>query len=507
LNPSPAVALKELLRAISPLRVSGPTDTPIGGLNHDSRLVRPGDLFLALPGSKTDGNRHVKKACEQGAVAVLSELEPPPAPVSFPGTWIQVSSAAAAMGKVADRYFGHPSGAMTVIGVTGTNGKTTTTYFLEAIIEACGGVPAVAGTVNYRLRGEAVSKAPNTTPISLELLRLLARFRDSGATHVAMEVSSHALALQRVEEVDFDAAVFTNLTRDHLDFHGSVEEYFEAKARLFELLDRTGNPKKRRAAVINADDARADALRRKVSSTEVILYGFGSKAQLRARIVDSRVDGTRFDMEWHGKSLSAEIALVGMHNVYNALAAAGAALGLGMPEDGVLEGLKRLRFVPGRLEPVEAGQDFKVFVDYAHTDSALETVLEYLRRLPHRKIITVIGCGGERDRTKRGPMGVAACKHSELAMITSDNPRGEDPMAIIADIEAGLKTSGLKNYKILPDRAEAIERAVELAGTGDLVLIAGKGHEDYQILKDRTIPFDDRLVASEAIRRKLGKTA
>ncbi|MBI3552984.1 MAG: UDP-N-acetylmuramoyl-L-alanyl-D-glutamate--2,6-diaminopimelate ligase [Elusimicrobia bacterium] len=500
------IPLKELLGCVSPIALSGPTQAPIGGLTHDSRQVRPGDLFFALPGSKTDGNRHVKKACELGAVAVVSELKCPPAPVAFPGTWIQVASASAAMGRIADRWFGHPSGAMTVIGVTGTNGKTTTTYFLEAIIKACGGKAGVAGTIDYRLGDEAVTKAPNTTPISLELLRLLARFRDGGATHAAMEVSSHALALGRVDEIDFDAAVFTNLRRDHLDFHGTVEEYFQAKARLFELLNKAANTKKKRVAAINADDERSGALKRKAASAEVVLYGFGEGAALRAARVETGLEGARFDLVWRGRTLPAEIRLVGAHNISNALAAAAAALGLGLPAEKTLAGLKALSCVPGRLEPVEAGQEFKVFVDYAHTDSALETVLEYLEHLPHRRLITVIGCGGERDRTKRGPMGAAACRHSALAVITSDNPRGEDPLAIIKDIEDGLKTGGFKNYKIEPDRSAAIGLAVDAAGAGDIVLIAGKGHEDYQILKERTIPFDDREVARAQIQRRLSKT-
>ncbi len=499
-------SLAELLRWVSPIEVRGPKDVQITGLTHDSRTVKPGDLFFALPGSKTDGNRHVRKACELGAVAVVSELAPPPAPLSFAGTWIKVSSAVSAMGAMADQFFEHPSGAMTVIGVTGTNGKTTTTYFLESIIKACGGVPAVAGTIDYRLRGEVVSKAPNTTPISLELLRLMARFRDGGATHVAMEVSSHALSLKRVEEVDFDAAVFTNLSRDHLDFHGTVEEYFSAKARLFELLTKVSNKKELRVAAINADDARADSLKRKASGSLVLTYGFRSGADIRADNLQMGRDGSTFEFRFNEKTHKAQIRLVGAHNVSNALGALTASLGLGMPVEKVLAGLKGLLFVPGRLEPIDEGQDFKVLVDYAHTDSALETVLEYLEKLPHSKIITVVGCGGERDRTKRGPMGVAACRHSNLAIITSDNPRGEDPLAIIADIEDGLKKSSLKNYKIEPDRGAAIALAVHSARPGDLVLIAGKGHEDYQILKDRTIPFDDRESARSAVRRKLGKS-
>lgn len=493
-------ALKDLLRRAGPHELLGRGDVEISGLRHDSRRVVPGDFFFALPGSKTDGNRHVKDACARGAAAVLSELAPPPPPALLPAAWVKTPDAMAAMGEVADAFFGRPSEAMTVIGVTGTNGKTTTTYLLEAIVSACGGSPAVAGTVNYRLRGEVLEKAANTTPISLELLRLFARFRDGGATHVAMEVSSHALALKRVEKVAFDAAVFTNLSQDHLDFHKTQQAYLEAKARLFDLLSRADSPKKRRVAALNADDPRADALRRRCIGCDVVLFGLRApKADCRVEGLEPRLDGARFSIDFRGKKIPVSIALVGEHNVYNALAAASAALALGLPPDGVAKGLAALKAVPGRLEPVEAGQGFHVFVDYAHTEEALRAVLAYLARLPHKRLITVVGCGGERDRTKRGPMAVAACESSDLAILTSDNPRGEDPLAILADMEEGLKQSRRKNYRILPDRGAAIEAAIREAGGGDVVLIAGKGHEDYQILKDRTIHFDDREAARAAL--------
>lgn len=491
--------LSDLLHGVRTLGFLGSADTEVLGLRHDSRQVRPGDLFFALPGSKTDGNRHVRQACAAGASVILSELEPPPAPISFKAAWVQVADAAEAMGRVADAFFGHPSADMTVIGVTGTNGKTTTTYFLESIAKACGGRPAVVGTVEYRL-GDARSAAPNTTPVSLELQRLLAQFRDQGATLAALEVSSHALSLKRVEQVDFDAAVFTNLHSDHLDFHATLEDYFQAKLRLFDLLTRPSSSKRRRVAVINNDDPRAAAVRRAAAEAETVLYGLREGAQLRAKRLELGPRGTRFDMLWRGRVLPASIALAAQHNVFNALAAAGAALALGYPEEGVLRGLSRLRAVPGRLEPIDEGQDFQVLVDYAHTAAALETVLRHLSEIEHNRIITVFGCGGDRDRTKRGPMGIAACGHSDMAVVTSDNPRGENPLDIIADIEAALKTAGLKNYKIVPDRQAAIAAAVSMAGPGDIVLVAGKGHETVQILKDRVVDCDDRQAARDALR-------
>ncbi len=495
------MTLAELLRAAPATRVAGPVDLPISGLRHDSREVVAGDLFFAMPGSKTDGNRHAREALEHGAVAVISELEPPPPPAVIKGTWVQVADVAAAMAGVSDAFFGHPSGAMTVVGVTGTNGKTTTTYLLEAIAAAAGGVPAVAGTIENRLAGKRLEKSVNTTPISLSLTRLMAGFRDGGATHALMEVSSHALELKRVDAVDFDAAIFLNLTRDHLDFHKTVDAYFEAKSKLFDLLARTDNKKPLKVAALNFDDPRAHYLVKKAIGCEVIRFGQTEAAtDLRGLIRKADLNGSDFEISWRGKSYFYHVGLPGKHNIENSLAAAAAMLGLGVSPDVVGKGIRSLKAVPGRLERVDEGQDFHVFVDYAHTDSALETILKLIGSLPHKRIITVIGCGGDRDRTKRGPMGVAACRGGDLAIFTSDNPRSEDPAAILEDIQAGVRAAGLTNYKIVPDRAEAIAAAVAEARSGDAVLIAGKGHEDYQILRDRTIAFDDREAARAALK-------
>ena len=499
------MVLAELLRAYPPTRTAGRVDIPVTGLRHDSREVGSGDLFFALPGSKTDGNRHAREALSRGAVAVVSELEPPPPPATLPGAWIQVDDAAEAMGRYSDVFFRHPSGAMTVIGVTGTNGKTTTTYLLEAVVDATGGKPGVAGTIEYRLKGEGAVKAVNTTPISLEVARLLARFRDGGASHAIMEVSSHALALKRVETVDFDACIFLNLTRDHLDFHKTTEAYFEAKGHLFDLLARAENRKSPKIAALNYDDPLAHHLKKRAVGCDVISFGLTDAAKdLRGRIISSDLNGSKFSIDWRGKHYDGSVRLPGRHNVSNALAAAAAMLGLGTPPQSVLAGIATLPSVPGRLEPVDEGQDFHVFVDFAHTDSALETVLAMLKTLPHRRILTVFGCGGDRDKTKRGPMGVAACRGSDQAFVTSDNPRSEDPLAIIADIEMSIRASGLQNYTMVPDRGEAIAAAIAEARAGDVVLIAGKGHEDYQILRDRTVPFDDRTAARAALRTLRG---
>jgi UDP-N-acetylmuramoyl-L-alanyl-D-glutamate--2,6-diaminopimelate ligase len=494
--------LAELLRACPPRRTAGRVDAPVTGLQHDSRAISPGDLFFAMPGSKTDGNRHAREALSRGAIAVVSELEPPPPPAALPGAWIQVADAAEAMARYADAFFGHPSGALTVVGVTGTNGKTTTTYLLESVVAAAGGLAGVAGTIDYRLAGERLAKAVNTTPISLELTRLLARFRDGGATHALLEASSHALALKRVEAVDFDAGIFLNLTRDHLDFHKTVEDYFEAKSHLFDLLARPGNRKKPKVAALNYDDPRAHYLKKRAVGCDVVAFGLTDAAtDLRGRILSADLNGSRFSIDWRGKKFEASIRLPGPHNVSNALAAAAAMLGLGTSAAHVLAGLAALPSVPGRLEAVDEGQDFHVLVDFAHTDSALETVLGLLKTLPHGRILPVFGCGGDRDKTKRGPMGVAACRAGDLAFVTSDNPRSEDPLSIIADIEAGIRAQGLQNYRLVPDRGEAIAAAIAEARAGDVVLIAGKGHEDAQILRDRTVPFDDREAARAALRK------
>ena len=492
--------LADLLKDARPLRLSGLSDIEILDLRHDSHRILPGDLFFALPGSKTDGNRHIRQAQASGAVAVVSELAPPAPPLAPPLCWVQVADVAEAMGRMADAFFEHPSRALTTVGVTGTNGKTTTTYYLESITAACGGLAGVVGTVDYRCGGRPLAAAPNTTPISLELHRLLARFRDEGASLAALEVSSQALSLKRVDEVSFDAAVFTNLASDHLDFHKTREDYFQAKLHLFELLTRPTTAKRRRFAVINADEPCAAALRRAALDAEIVPYGFGEGARVQAQHLTLEPGASRFDILWEGRAWPARIYLPARHNVSNALAAAATALTLGMPEEGVLRGLGDLKRVPGRLEPIEEGQDFLVLVDYAHTAAGLETVLRHLAQLPRRRLITIFGCGGDRDRTKRAPMGVAACSQSDFAVVTSDNPRSEDPLGILGDIEDGLKTAGLKNYRIEPDRGLAIAWALGAAGRGDIVFIAGKGHETVQILKDRSVAFDDREVARGILR-------
>ncbi|MFH1723355.1 MAG: UDP-N-acetylmuramoyl-L-alanyl-D-glutamate--2,6-diaminopimelate ligase [Elusimicrobiota bacterium] len=500
--------LREMLTGFSPVFTSGSLEVEVRGVTLDSRRATPGDLFFALPGARTDGNRYIRQAVGKGAVAVVSELKPPPAPMTLTRTdmpgesvaWIQVRDVLGAMSKAASTFFGDPSAGMVVIGVTGTTGKTSATYFLESIISRAGGVPGVIGTIGHRLRHRTLEKAVNTTPFSLDVTRLLARMRAQGATHVVMEVSSHALATGRVDEVHFDAGVMTNLQSDHLDFHKTREAYFAAKERLFELLERADSAKTRRVAVLNRDDETYARLRRRVLDVRIVTYGLGPEADYAADGVVAGVAGSAFRLRLRERECAARILLLGRHNVYNALAAAAAASEVGFAPEDILEGLSALERIPGRLEAVDAGQGFSVLVDYAHTESALAAVLAALRGLPHRRIITVFGCGGDRDKSKRGPMGAAACSGSDLAFATSDNPRGEDPIDILREIEAGIQAGGFENYRIVPDRTDAIREAVRVAQDGDIVLIAGKGHEDQQVIKDRTIRSDDREIARAALK-------
>jgi len=502
------VNLRELLFGVDAVYTAGDLDAEIRAASLDSRKAEPESLFFALPGDKTDGNRFIRQAVSKGAAAIISELKPPPAPVSLlrrdaPGravAWIQVADVFSAMGTIAATFYGDPSASMTLVGVTGTNGKTTTTHFLESIFSRAGHPPGVLGTVGHRARKRIMEPAVNTTPFSLDVHRLLARMKEQGVTHAAMEVSSHALATQRVDSVHFDAAVITNFQTDHLDFHKNRDAYFEAKARLFEILERADAAKSRRLAILNRDDESWPKLRRRALDVRAKTYGAHEGSDYRILGLTATVEGTAFRLKTPTGEFACRLALLGDYNAYNAAAAAATALELGISPQRVYEGLADLERVPGRLESVDAGQGFLVVVDYAHTTDALASTLAALRAMPHRKLITVFGCGGNRDRTKRGPMGVAACEGGDLAIATSDNPRTEEPMAILREIEAGIREKALENYRIIPDRRDAIFEAVKLAHEGDILLIAGKGHETTQTLRDQTIHFDDRETAREALK-------
>jgi UDP-N-acetylmuramoyl-L-alanyl-D-glutamate--2,6-diaminopimelate ligase len=420
-----------------------------------------------------------------------------------------------ALGMLGRNFFGDPSGALCLIGIVGTNGKTTVTFLLESILEAAGHRPGILGTVNYRF-GSRVWPAPNTTPESLEMQRILRVMHDAGATHVVGEISSHALDLKRADDCDFDLGVFTNLSQDHLDYHGTMEAYFAAKSRMFlEILTASRKGRAVRAAV-NADDPWGRKLLA-LSPVKALSYGLETPADVSARNVSLTVEGIEAEVRGPGISTILRSPLIGRFNLYNILAAAAASAALGIPEAAIRDGVERLRNVPGRLEMVPAGEGSpRVFVDYAHTEDALRRVLENLAGFRRGRIVTVFGCGGDRDRGKRPLMGRAAVEGSNVAIITSDNPRTEDPLEIIREIEAGvvglpirrIKAADLDGasgktgrpvYLVVPDRKEAIGRAIRAAGPDDIVLVAGKGHEDYQIIGTERTPFDDRLVAREVL--------
>jgi UDP-N-acetylmuramoyl-L-alanyl-D-glutamate--2,6-diaminopimelate ligase len=470
----------------------------VTGIAYDSRAVQPGAVFVAIRGQKADGALFAAQAVARGAIAVVAET-PRPAGVEAP--WMQVADARLALALLADRFYDSPSRRIPVVGVTGTNGKTTTSYLLASILDAAGLSAGVMGTVSYRV-GRVEREASRTTPEAPDVQRLLAEMIDGGCRSAVMEVSSHALALKRVDGMRFAAAVFTNLTRDHLDFHADMEQYFAAKRRLFEMLDAEAT------GIVNADDPRAAAL--VAASPRSITYGIAQPADVRPGPFGLDIKGLTLDLRTPSGSVAVRSSLVGRPNVYNILAAAATAVAMDVPLEAVAKGVHALPGVPGRFEVVSsAADDVTVVVDYAHTDDALRNLLETARPLAPRRLVTVFGCGGDRDTTKRPLMGMVAARLSDVVIVTSDNPRGEDPARIIDDIRRGITPASHAgrpvDVKAVVDRAEAIETAVSLAGAGDLVLIAGKGHEKYQETGGRVLPFDDVAVAREALARRLSE--
>jgi UDP-N-acetylmuramoyl-L-alanyl-D-glutamate--2,6-diaminopimelate ligase len=467
----------------------------VTGVAYDSRTVQPGNVFVALKGLRADGTAFVRQALESGAAAIVSE-QPPVGSVAVP--WTVVTDARLAMARLAATYFGRPSAELQVVGITGTNGKTTTAYLVSSIFEAAGIRCGVVGTVAYRI-GDELREASRTTPEAPDVQRLLREMVDRGLRGCAMEVSSHALALRRVDETSFVAAVFTNLTREHLDFHVDMEDYFRAKRRLFELLPPD------RPSLVNVDDPRGATLAGSVGRP--VTYAIGRPADITPGPLSFSLSGLTFDVRTPRGALHVRSKLVGRPNVYNILAAVATGVALDLPFDAIEGGVRALDGVPGRFEIVSGERDgVTVVVDYAHTDDALRNLLETARPLTRGRLITVFGCGGDRDRTKRPLMGVVAGRLSDLIVVTSDNPRSEDPGRIIEEILRGItpdtrrdESQGLLS---IVDRLEAIEKAIGLAKPGDLVLIAGKGHEKYQVIGDKVLPFDDVAVAKAALGRR-----
>jgi UDP-N-acetylmuramoyl-L-alanyl-D-glutamate--2,6-diaminopimelate ligase len=470
----------------------------ITGVAYDSRAVQPGAIFVALRGQKADGTTFAAQAAARGALAVVAETAPPP---GVTVAWLQVSDARLALALLADRFFGSPSRQIPVIGVTGTNGKTTTGYLLASVLDAAGLVAGVMGTVSYRV-GREEREASRTTPEAPDVQQLLAEMIARGCRSAVMEVSSHALALRRVDGMRFAAAVFTNLTRDHLDFHADMEQYFAAKRRLFEMLDASAT------GVVNADDPRAAAL--VASCPRSLTYGISQTADVMPGPFALDMGGLTLDIRTPKGAVAIRSSLVGRPNVYNILAATATAVALDLPLEAVARGVRALPGVPGRFEVVSGeGDDVTVVVDYAHTDDALRNLLETARPLAAKRLVTVFGCGGDRDTTKRPLMGMVAARLSDIVIITSDNPRSEDPARIVDDIRRGITPASGAGRQAevwtVVDRAEAIDRAVSMASEGDLVLVAGKGHEKYQQIGDRVLPFDDVAVARDALKRRQAK--
>ncbi|MCL5005471.1 MAG: UDP-N-acetylmuramoyl-L-alanyl-D-glutamate--2,6-diaminopimelate ligase [Acidobacteria bacterium] len=482
--------LGELLERVAPVETRADQETEVASLAYDSRRVKPGCFFFAIQGEKTDGHRFVAEAYRRGAVAVASERE---APEGLATRWVRVQRIRPVLAQAARRFYDYPDLRLRLVGITGTNGKTTTAYLLNSILQAAGTRTGMFGTIEYRL-GDRVVPALNTTPESLDLMDYFNELAANGGKAAVMEVSSHALAQGRVWGLHFSAAVFTNLTRDHLDYHGDFEHYFAAKRRLFE---GEGSPAPE-LAVINIDDPWGRKLLR-VANSRQITYGLGPGADISPKQYSQNPSGLFAKITTHGGEIEIASPLLGRANLMNILAATATAVGLGLSAENIQEGVRRLSAVPGRFQKIDEGQPFLVVVDYAHTDDALQNVLQAARDLTTRRLILVFGCGGERDRTKRPLMGEIAGRLSDLAILTSDNPRGEDPILIMSDVLVGLQKTG-KPYVAEVDREAAIRRALEEARDGDAVLIAGKGHETYQILNDRTIPFDDREVARAVLR-------
>jgi UDP-N-acetylmuramoyl-L-alanyl-D-glutamate--2,6-diaminopimelate ligase len=496
--------LRILLDGLAGCQVRGDVDAPVTGVAYHSREVTPGGLFVALKGCRTDGHLYLAASLDQGARVVVTEqeLDPPEAV-----TVVRVPNARLALAHISAAFYDHPSRELTLVGITGTNGKTSTTYILEAILNAAGGRVGVVGTVNYRV-GDQTWPAPVTTPESLDLQRLLREMRRRGVTHVFLEVSSHALDLRRVDGAVFAGAVFTNLSQDHLDYHRDLDEYFAAKSRLFLEILANGRPSQG-LAVLNLDDPRGLELRDAVR-VPALTYGCHPESQVRPLSHRFRQDGLEARLTTPAGEVEITSRLVGPFNLANILAAAAAALGLGIAPETVARGIAALPGVPGRLERFGPPGGPGVFVDYAHTPAAITQAVAALQTLNFSRLITVFGCGGDRDRGKRPLMGEAAAG-AQLVIVTSDNPRTEDPLAIIREIEPGIKRAGLARldaaaaqrgeagYLVIPDRREAIRLAVSLARPGEAVLVAGKGHENYQIWGTERRHFDDREEAARAL--------
>lgn len=499
------VKLSDILKGIELQKAEGDLGCDISGLAYDSRNVSSGKLFVAIRGLKSDGHLYIKDALEKGAAAILAEHEPAGMTIPVDTPIILTADTRKAIAIAAVNYYRNPSQELRVIGITGTNGKTTTSYLIRSILEHAGNKVGMSGTILWS-DGNKTSEANHTTPESVDFQNLLRNMLNNGCTYAVAEVSSHSLALSRVYGTDFKTAVFTNLTQDHLDFHSDMEDYFQAKSLLFSGMSL------HHTAVINADDKYGRRLL-EMSKCRKYSYGIQGRADVRGENVSLTIEGIEFDLISPSGHAHIKSSLVGIHNVYNILAAAGAALSNNIPMDKISSGISSVTNVPGRFERINSGLGFSIVVDYAHTENALRLLLEAARQFSPKRIITVFGCGGDRDTGKRPLMGRTAVELSDYVVVTSDNPRTEDPDAIIQAVVSGITAAinqgaaRAEGYVIIPDRRAAIEEAIRIAEKGDIVLIAGKGHEDYQIIGRDKLHFDDREEANKAVsgRQREGK--
>jgi UDP-N-acetylmuramoyl-L-alanyl-D-glutamate--2,6-diaminopimelate ligase len=500
-----------LMEGIPVQRWVGARSGHVASVCHDSRTCQADSLFVAVPGLQADGHAYIPEAIRNGARVIVHER---PLPATPDAQWIQVADSRRVLGMLARNFYRHPSSGLCLVGVVGTNGKTTVTYLLESILMAAGFGVGVLGTVNYRFK-QKVFAPPHTTPESLEMQRFLRDMADDGVSHVVAEISSHAVDLRRVDDCDFDLGVFTNLSQDHLDYHKSMENYFAAKKRFFQEVLSASRKKVSCRMVVNADDPWGQRLLREVRLPH-LSFGIDASCDLSAREIHLSLQGIKAEFSSAERRFKIMSPLIGRYNLYNILAATAAALSLGVSTDKVQAGIEHVGQVPGRMEKVSGPNQPAVFVDYAHTDDALRRILQNLAAFKQGRLITLFGCGGDRDRGKRPLMAQAAAEFSDLMIITSDNPRTEDPLEIIRQIESGLSGTTMKKvlpealkagdcdrfYAIIPDRGAAINAAIACAGPFDLVVIAGKGHEDYQILGNRRVPFDDRRHAQAALKKQ-----
>jgi UDP-N-acetylmuramoyl-L-alanyl-D-glutamate--2,6-diaminopimelate ligase len=483
----------ELITNLTESRLVSPGSADVAGITYDSRQVKPGYVFVAMQGGSHDGHSYIPAVVESGACGIVAEREVDGIPMGI--GYVVVPNGRRALGEMAAPFYGYPSRSMKLVGVTGTSGKTTVTHLIQSVFTTAGQKAGLIGTLGARINDRLIPTA-HTTPESVDVQRILREMADQGVDAVAMEASSHGLHQGRTLGCEFDCGVFTNIARDHLDYHVTFENYLDAKLILFRDYPRTSN--KPFTAVINADDASAEAVK-KATIGRVVTFGVTNPADVKAENVDVTDKAVEFDMHHQESRVRIKLNIGGAFNVYNALSATAAGIALGVPLSDIVVGLAHAKAVPGRFESVECGQDFGVLVDYAHTPDELENVLTTARNLVKNRLIAVFGCGGDRDRGKRPIMGGIGAELADIVVVTSDNPRTEDPDFIISQILDGVPAGRRSKVETIPDRREAIHHAIAQAESGDIVVIAGKGHEDYQIFADRTIHFDDREVAREAL--------